>query len=734
MKEAKAFLRVAGVIYGITGCLFLPFFSPFGVFLFIVGIFLFMEAGQGDEVLYQRRYTYLVLGILCLFSFLGSIFVLAAYDNICRGGRGENAPPRVIYKKDPESRKIDLLLKLGILMIFVSGLLFATTSWDMIQDYVKALALLLFGGLFLGLSLFTERKLKLYTSSYMYWLLSISFFLLTIVGILYFGVFGEFLTYHGEGRELAFMISYLTASGLVYVTYLKFPKKYLLYVTYSCVVLFLAYAMASISLSDMVILSILSFLGILFHAFSFSDTFKTFNKMLSYVLFLFIVSTSSSALECLIACFIHIINLNYLVYSDKEGEEGFLNVILTYILILFAFSHFDFYDHYEVLFMSLCSGIYALMIHSGILSSKKNVVHWNYLFFTFCSFWTFLSACFMGSSFHMFSISAIYLLVNILFEYGLFQLEKNPFAMFLEPVALMIVVLSASHYFLPNISGFYAFSMAILVYSIMHYLSGDEKHKYILLLSSFFCLFVSFVGCGSLNEIFSIVIAILCSLYYFSYFFIDNDKSKVRFGISYVLLLSSLYVPFVAHNIFHFPIWFLVILNILVILIISFSLNIEIVRKISYFYVVLPLISLIDQSNVGYSLQNILWSILILYLVFLFIKFFVRDKSLRNILAIVGLFIALWEVFWDQELISGIYIGIVGLFIMIATYRNNYLYATFVFGIVLTLFNIIVRLEEVWKMIPFWLYLLLGGLGIVGFVTYREMMRQKKNEGSKRVK
>ena len=47
-------------------------------------------------------------------------------------------------------------------MILVSGILFATTTWEIISNLIKVIALVGMGIVFIGLSKFSEVKLKEY--------------------------------------------------------------------------------------------------------------------------------------------------------------------------------------------------------------------------------------------------------------------------------------------------------------------------------------------------------------------------------------------------------------------------------------------------------------------------------------------------------------------------------------------------------------------------------------------
>ena len=188
MTKEKNMLKIASFINCIIGILFLKY-SFFGILLLITGIILFVLSKSDDKDFLEAKTAILVMGIICIpLNLIASIVLFIVFDNLNNKVKlsKENGPPNVIYKVDNENKKIDLLLKLGVGMVFISGILFATTSWDFINDFIKAFVLIVMGITFMVLSIFTETKLKLYKSAYMYWILSALFFLLTIVGILYF--------------------------------------------------------------------------------------------------------------------------------------------------------------------------------------------------------------------------------------------------------------------------------------------------------------------------------------------------------------------------------------------------------------------------------------------------------------------------------------------------------------------------------------------------------------------
>lgn len=736
MEVDKKLLRIAGILYGISGA-FLFSAPVYGIFLLIAGVYIYSQANESEEEIHKNRVIHYIIGIIGMVNIVSSVLVLCAQDNIAkriRASRGINAPPKVIYKLDKESRKIDILLKLGVAMIFISGLLFATTSWDFMNDYLKAFALILFGSLFLGLSIYTEKKLKLYRSSYMYWLLSVSLFMLTVVGILYFGIFGEYLTYVGSGSKLAYAITFLTGAGFAITTYCKFPKKYLLFSCYGLIAAGIASLFSYMNLSEMMVVSLITIIVMILNILiQKKGAIHTFSRILSYILFGFIMMASSNQeIEVLFACMINVINLNYLTFIDKKDNESVLNILLTYILIIFGLVSFKSLGDSRCIMIALTSSVYTLLINGNIIPTKSNTQKLNYIGYSFIMFILFLISIekesFSIPCTYVF-IALIHLGINTMIKYGLFRMDSWKVANYIQPLMILWLVESIVTYFHDPITSAYELAIVVLIYCGIHFFSKEELDKNI--------LFGYIIGIGTIfllqlhrfYDIYSSLLLTLSSTYVFILSYKGEEKeTKVKLTLSYLLLLSSIYVPFVHHNILEINILYPSLLFIVLIFVLSPLLKKERIQKISYLYIILPLTTLIETSGFDYEIQKILGSITGLYIVFLFNKFFIKNSFVKNLTIILGIVLFCTNVLFTEGIYSGIYIGILGILVILLGYKKDELFPIFITGIILTILNIIYRLKEVWKVIPFWLYLLVGGLTIIGFVTYREIKKQSQKE------
>ena len=168
MEKCKKNLSIASIIMIIYGVVMSLITIKYSVFLWAIGGYLWWVSTKEEEEIKKNKTILFCIALLCiLLNFLVSIFLFMAIDSLTGSPKAvnpTNGPPIVKKKKeiDPEVKKIDILLKLGVGMILISGILIATTSWNFISDIGKLFFLLFFAGVFLGLSIFTEDKLKLY--------------------------------------------------------------------------------------------------------------------------------------------------------------------------------------------------------------------------------------------------------------------------------------------------------------------------------------------------------------------------------------------------------------------------------------------------------------------------------------------------------------------------------------------------------------------------------------------
>lgn len=727
MDSDKILLKVAGALDLLSAIIWILADSLIiGIIALVIGIIILSISETKGLDLIDNKKTLILIGIINIPIYLiPSILIFIFIGKLSKYEQAVNAingPPK---KENQESRKIDNLLKLGVLMVVISGILFATTSWRIITDNIKVSTLVLFASLFLILSIFTERKLKLYKTSFMYWILSITFYTLSIIAIQYFGIFGSFLTYSGSGSKLAYFITYLIIGLFTYISHIKYSKNYLAYLSYIAIIFSLYNILTYLKLEVMGVISLLSVVILFVNIYlKENNILKVFTKIASYILVLFILkySTKSNIYFLLFASIVNFLNLLYLTINKKENSNltNILNLIFTYILIEIPLRTVN----ANLIFDFICTTFYTAAIMQNILSTNKNYKTISYIIYTFISF-----VCFGVLSSKDPSVSvlvpAIYILFNLISINNLLKFESMKLTKYTTPVAIFLLVsgilnvLDTTNIIDANLV--LAFTLTSFIYCLINYLKkNDNLYKVSLMISVTLTLLSSSTNTNILVSI----ISVLPNIYLFLIEIKQNNKFSSIY--SYILLLSSIYLPFICLNVINLNIYLinaLFIWLLVFIIIISKSNNI---KTPTYFYIAIPLLSLSYSEVINSDISSIFRSILMFYIVFLLLKYMVKGKDNKNIIGIIGIIFSVVAsgVLLLPSIMFFIYFLTLGIVLVIIGYKEEY-NSFYVLGMVMIILNIIFELKDIWLSIPAWLYLLVIGLSIIVVTTFIQAKKQK---------
>lgn len=734
MKSAKYFIKAASVCNLFSAFIYAMAHPIIGVLLGIISLLLWIISEEEEnEISSYSTFLFLLACILIVGNFLSAILVFVALIILKTSNPQSeiNAPPKKIIKKviiDPEIKKIDTLLKLGVGMVLISGILFATTSWESISIEWKAVGLLLLGCLFLFLSQFTEKRLKLYMTTYMYWLLSMSFFTLTIVGALYFGIFNTELTYLGTKKELAYAITFLTTSGLSFASYLKFSKNYLAYTAYTsilCMMLNFLNAFLTPILSIIIILTILLLCNILNKK---NQLLSDVTKMATYCFFILTTSSinNSNSLLVLLACSINIINLYYLTFTDNQNLS-ILHLILIYVLSAIGIFNLDLSADYNAMIFFIFTTLHTLFIITNLVKQPIEYHQVNYALYSICSLANFviLNANIKEIAF---IIPVLYLIINIIHSMDIKKITRVEYAPYLGPISILVLVYSILELALPEDIGMkYIIVTSTILYCLINYFMKKENLKVLYKI----CIIIGIIATLETNIIskdtIPALLVVLPSCYLFFFTYQDREKEKWPMVVAYLALLCSVYSITTIVNVLQLSIILSSISFIWFLLVIIFLIKDKWIRNISLFAIILPIYDIIKSLTINTEYYSIMISILTLYIGFLIVTIICKEKEFKNLIGTLAVIIAVLEVVTIPTLSVGIYVGIVGIVvILLGYYYSKELPAFFTTGILITIINIIYQLKDLWGLIPFWLYLLLGGLSLLFFVTYRELKNSNK--------
>lgn len=199
---------------------------------------------------------------------------------------------QVVKEKKPVSpeqareRNITWLLNLGVVLLLISGLVVATSNWETMTNFMKAVSISFVAFVFFGMAAVSGKFLKIDKTAFAFTVLGSLFLPIFLLSVGWFELIGTYLSMHGEGRYLFGTLS----SFILLPVYLWFAKKLVsrLFVWFSYITLTIGvgYLLAALHLKqDGFYLGIMLFnalLLFLYHRVKNRENVKLFTKELIY--------------------------------------------------------------------------------------------------------------------------------------------------------------------------------------------------------------------------------------------------------------------------------------------------------------------------------------------------------------------------------------------------------------------------------------------------------------------
>ena len=678
MTTANKHIKVASILYLISSLLVVPFVPMLGSVLLILGIILLADSLLVSEELKKNKVSLIIISVISfLLNIPAAIFIILAIGELDTIQlERSNAPPAT-----SESKKIDLLLKLGLVMILISGILFATTTWEIISNLVKVIALVGMGAAFLGLSKFSEVKLRIPSTTKAYYILGLSFFLLTWVGVGYFGVISPWFSYTGEGKNLVYFITLILLGGFLYLVNYKFKEKEYLYMGHM-----------SIYISFYHLLS-LTGLGLL----------------------------EISIILSLISFIINLINLVYLGLTSKSNLNQVLSVIVNYSLLIIGTLKLNIVSDNAILLFTVIS-VFSLLMKYQKINQSKWLVSTSQIIYNIIS--TMLLIILANySEVKAFIIATIYLIINVINSLDLYK-NNEQIDMRYQPVVIFSFYLALTALFnekVVYVGEMLAFSFTTFTYAIIYHLTSKQSFK-----NYYFVVLLVTLGITYLfNLIYGEIVVSLTTLLLMIYVYFTRKKDeKIPRILIYIAILLA--VLSTTANLAYYEVSWTIINVIQLVIFIALTILIkeETFKKINYISIVIPLYSLVHVINIADNVQMVLSNFFWLYVLFLVIKFFISNKEAKDIVATIGLSVIIASIIFVTDILVGLYIGLLSIILIFTTFNSEHLKKLFYCNIVITILNIVVQLWEFWTQIPFYLYLLLVGIALIAFVTYKELHKK----------
>lgn len=729
---ALLFLMFEPVLWFINGSLNNSgaiIFAIIIIFMFTTGVIYNNYSKLDIGQLYQKKDTILVLAIITLLvDFVTSILLFIAHDQII--GNYKNAVKNKTIKENKEPDKSNILLKLGIYFIAIAGLMFATTSWQLISNSIKVLILLAMGIIFVYLSYTNKNNLKRYTN--LCWILGITFLILTVIGIGNFQIFGEWFSFMGNGSLLfiAFMLFIVTI--LSFLTYKRYKDISYSYLTVISLILTLCFILSYMKLTFITITLIISLLMILSNLLIKDKKIKkyvmNFNILLSMVLSfdLFICLLADKTTDPIISFLTTLSLITNLFYNYRKKNEviDILSPLVITLLISACVVNLGLNGSFSVLIAGFVfTSLYLTLIFNDYL--KKSLIYQ-------VSFGVILNLSLIIVLLISFNIDvslplliSIFLLIPSLAN----QLLKSNLIIerYSLPLKIVLLALSVSNAileFLPLTSLFTFIVCALAM--LISYLTIKDKHlSFICYIMFNFILIITLYSVNETTETIPALIVLLIS--FFPYVITKNIKKPLYKDLNLaglIIMLAGIYQVITSEILGEFQCIdsLLVILAYLLIMLINNHDNV--LLKTTSVALIIPLGHLVNKISCIYPYNMLLSRLLIFYIVYLVIDNFINKEKIKNTSYIIISCILLASLAFEQNLIIGIFVGVISLGLMIVGINNEKYKGLFITGLVFLLINLFVQLGNLWGQIPFWIYLLIIGLILI-FLAFKSKENNK---------
>ncbi len=702
------------------------------VFLVGSGLFYLLVANEDEKELSKFKMPLIITALISLIpNIFSAVLVFVAVSKI-----EESKKKKVKPKVDPETRRIDLLLKLGVGMVFLSGMIFATTSWEVIGDLFKVFALIFISIVFYGLSVFVEKKLKLNRTSEIYFNLGSAFVVFTFIAIGFFSTFGTYFSFWGRGYNLVYAMVFLVNAFLGMLSFLRYKNNgyqiwavIAIYLLTNALMMHFSIELAYRLMTLTIITIILNYYDRVVPHLKFFLA-ATSTVVLPSIYILSINQIIESKYYYLVGTLI-IANMFYFSLREKK-KEHFSNLIVPILTVLMVLT--SVFNH-----PTLNEGVYSL-VATGILVAafslsttliKKEALKEAMIIFINIGFVFIFFETILGDYLEIvtYAVASLILTTNLV---GLIFNEKKIFEIetYIQPLKVLFFVYAMYLFFDTQFFNTDMIYTIHLMYFSMFILLVTAESEF--RIKQYFIAFISLIVIGLLDSMVGDktlpYLFLIAAFAGFVYSLLRNLKNKEAFTtISYFILLLTVFVQFVINDMFLLGDLFAPAVAILFYIMLATTFReTKNLASLTMITVLLPIYHLISNLNVSNDVEVILRSTAYLYFVIVLNIFILKNKSSREVITAILVLLIIFSVIFNPSLMIGLYVGMIGLIIMLIGFQYKEYLSLFYIGLLTLIINIIYQLRELWTKVPFWLYLLVIGLSLIVFVTYKEMQRINK--------
>ena len=718
----KKSLKIAGTINLVIALLSYIFTSSimYPLLLTTLSLIYFNYTTKSIKHIYNKK---TLITIISLFNFfinpISGIILLVGQDKLYQEYINSKEKEE-IKELNSEDKKISLLLNLGVGLVSLSGIILISTNWNVITNPIKLLILVIFAFLFLGLSKLSENKLKIEILEKNYWLLSMLFIILTILGTGYFETISRWFSFYGEGKYLYLAFTSIMISLLSFITNDKYNNSLYKNICYIGIIGSIISILLQLKLEIEVILILINIILIPLNIVKHKIIEKN-KELIKYTTIAFTIINLAAILETqniLYVVILAILNIiNSTIISLKEGKiEGIYAPLVINTSIVTTLIRIPIDTNISPEITSIIGiTIYSLIYLVNIINKEK-------INKTFINIMNIISNIVMlgliiiniENKITLTIITSLIVITSFINNYKKTIKYENillPIKIMLLTISLILLVQE-----IINLDISYIMIILYLIAFIIYKLTNGKIKTTSLVLYYIFLGFALLVNDNHqiIPSIINVVSAGTVLL------LTQEEKSKPKERISYIALLITILLVFSYTNILESTQLNngIIVLLIYMILTIATREN-KTISKINYLSIILPLLVIISDNDISFEIIKIIENLIGMYAISMMSILLLKNDKDRNILLTILSILLLLNIMFIESWMIGLYVGIIALGQIIIGFIKKEYKGLFIEGIVITIINILYQFKYLLQELPFWIYTLLAGLTIIGFVTYK---------------
>jgi len=715
--KLKLWLKGAGIFNIVLGILlFLYSRSTIIPVLFLVSTGFYYQTYFERDNVFNNKWSLKVLGIINLFcNFISGIIVLEISGLI---KKEENYSISV----DKKSNKINILLQLGVVLILLSGIMIATNQSIIVSDIVKIIGLMLLSGIFFLLSFMSKKYLKIESSFKTYFILGMSFIVISFIGLYYYNLLGS-ISINSYNYLYFYPLLYILISICLYFVG-KVIKNNLCY--YLCVFgvyvcLFSWFnALGLNSIINLLLINVSSCLiNFIYNPSSYGvkvvrDTSKYISLGLIPINMILSVCNPFNYCSVILLLLISTLNVFHLFVKEKNKVLSIISVPTLLInSSLVTFMSDDALKIEIVIYQIVVILLYNLIKFIRLDSINELFNKLIKILFNISIIATSFISLFVDSTAAII-VCSLMVLQNII---EIIKLEKHEF--YMEPFKSLLLAISALLIFNEGRNVDFVFNLFLLsiielaLYLLIKKMSVKTIH---------YVLYLVLVGNIVLNptdDLFLALITLISSLIPLGLNIIKKKDNKVALGFIFAfIVLANANSVFI--NIYYLNYLFVFVGLILY----AYIFKNDLYKK--YYALFASCLMLFSFTNIM-SLDHIyLQCINLCIYTYLggIISSLIKDNYSKDLFIMIYSIVIILANMFTSEILIGVTICLITLLLIIYSFLKNFKKVK-VSAIILFILNLIYMLRDFWSDIPLAIYLLILGFILIGVVIFKEIKDNK---------